>query len=403
MFKALVTDDKGLNQWISVIADAKDLAKRGILIDECTGLEYYSGYPYKALFDWDLYFETIIQMYFGWPTTYARNGVTMFLQSQHESGYIPRNSPPYGFPEGSDEHTKPFLAQTTLMVSRHDRDCSWLSDELFARMEKYINYWLFDLDRNQDGLSEWDSAPHSGMDNQHERAGYWNDKFCEGVDLNSYLVRECRAFALLAENRGHADIAASFREYAVQRTSRIQEVCWNDDDSWFYDIDARTGEQIKVKSAAGFAAMWAGIATQEQADKMVINHLLNPDEFWTPYPIAAYARNEPRYSQVPLPNDLGCLWRANAWIPVNYFVYESLKKYNYKAIASILAKKTYDLVLASHPNPREYYNSETGEGMGQELFWGWTLLAYLLPLEEITDVDPTAIDGSASNYIRISI
>jgi len=40
------------------------------------------------------------------------------------------------------------------------------------------------------------SAPHTGMDNQHERAGFWLDRFCEGVNLNCTLVRECRAFGL---------------------------------------------------------------------------------------------------------------------------------------------------------------------------------------------------------------
>lgn len=63
------------------------------------------------------------------------------------------------------------------------------------------------MDVNKNGLSEWMSAPHTGMDNQHERAGMWLDRCSEGVDLNSYLVRETKAFACFTEMAGKKDIA----------------------------------------------------------------------------------------------------------------------------------------------------------------------------------------------------
>jgi hypothetical protein len=59
------------------------------------------------------------------------------------------------------------------------------------------------------------SAPHTGMDNQHERVGYWLDRFCEGVDLNSYLVRELRAFSRLDALYGWGDVA---EEYTAKLT-----------------------------------------------------------------------------------------------------------------------------------------------------------------------------------------
>ena len=40
---------------------------------------YYTGYAYETLYDWDQYFETLIQLYLGWKTDYARNGVEIFL------------------------------------------------------------------------------------------------------------------------------------------------------------------------------------------------------------------------------------------------------------------------------------------------------------------------------------
>ena len=47
------------------------------------------------------------------------------------------------------------------------------------------------MEINKNGLSAWMSSPHTCMDNQHERSGWWLDCGCEGADLNSYLVKEC--------------------------------------------------------------------------------------------------------------------------------------------------------------------------------------------------------------------
>ena len=86
-------------------------------------------------------------------------------------------------------------------------------------MKRYLEYWLKDMDSGDSGLSEWMSAPHTGMDNQHERAGHWRDRFCKGVDLNSYLVRECRAFARIARRLGYSADAGAFVAHAEQRNA----------------------------------------------------------------------------------------------------------------------------------------------------------------------------------------
>jgi hypothetical protein len=57
------------------------MLQKGVFTDtDCgTGKQYYTGYEYATLYDLDQYFETIVQLYLGWETTYARNGVEIFL------------------------------------------------------------------------------------------------------------------------------------------------------------------------------------------------------------------------------------------------------------------------------------------------------------------------------------
>lgn len=401
-----LADDPTLLRMRAELGAEEALMHRGIFTDQDTGRDYFTGYAYETLYDWDQYFEAIVQIYMGWPATYIENGVTIFLEHQQESGMISRSVPSNEYHD--PEHVKPFLAQIALLVAEVYGETDWiLNEHYYPRLRRYIDYWLTAMDRNGNGLSEWMSAPHTGMDNQHERAGYWLDQFSEGVDLNCYLVRELRAFALLAQRYGKIDIVETYAQTAADLAQRIRKLLWNEVDGFFYDGNARAAEPfksrkagwgaintpnealIRVKSVAAFAALWAEVATPEQARRMVFEHLFNPREFWTPYPVSALAKSERWYSRDHFPCDMGCGWRAQTWVPTNYMVYRGLRAYRYHQLASLVAQYTRDLVVKA--GNREYYDAETGDGLGLDPFWGWSLLAHFLPYEEHVDSDITAI------------
>lgn len=391
------------------LGDVQTLMARGVLVEPDTGRTYFTGYSYKTLYDWDQYFEAIVQIYMGWPTDYIKNGVTIFLDHQRESGLISRSVPSNEHHDG--EHVKPFLAQMALLVERATGERDWIvAEPYFSRLKRYLDYWLIEMDGDGNGLSEWMSAPHTGMDNQHERAGFWGDRFCEGVDLNCYLVRECRAFATVASWAGKDALAAEYVAKADARAERIRALCWDEADGFFYDrnvragdakrpmsrhagwasaINRNAGERIRVKTVAGFAALWAGVTTPEQARRMIVEHLFNAAEFWSAYPVPAMARSERWYSCDFHPTDLGCDWRAKAWVPTNYMIYWGLRRYGYRELAALVAHATHRLVQKS--GNCEYYDAETGAGCGLDPFWGWSLLAHFMPYEEGSEGDVTAI------------
>ena len=368
---------------------ARIMREKGVLTDGISGLDYYTGYSYETLYDWDQYFEAILQLYAGWDTRLIRNGVHIFLANQDERGFIYRSVPrAVGCGQG-DEHVKPFLAQISLLVWKNDGTLDWLSAEEYEKLKKYLLYWLRDKDRDGDGLSTWDSAPHTGMDNQHERAGWWYDGFCEGVDLNAFLVRECRAMSRVAALRGDPDSAAFFASEA-ERVARAVQTLWDEQDGIFYDRDERTGAPIRVKYVGAFATLWAGIATPAQAGRMVREHILNPREFWRPFPLPALSADEPGYTKDFLKGDLGCNWRAYTWVPTNYYVFHGLMAYGYAEPARELARITRD--RAARLGDREYYAAESERGAGLDPFWGWSLLAHFMPGEFDAGFDPTRLD-----------
>jgi putative isomerase len=385
------------------------LMQRGLQKERLSGRPYFTGYRYNTLYDWDQYFESIVQLYVGWGTGLIRSGVAIFLDTQHEDGFITRRVPGI-LPE--ERHTldaqsqsilaeedremiKPFLSQLAWLVYRQDEDLSWVRPDMYQKLKKYIQYWLTQMDKNGNGLATWNSGPHSGMDDQVERLGRWGACISEGVDLNCFLARECQAFSLLAKTLGHHEDSAAYQSQAEALRGLIQRELWCEEDGFFYDRSEHTGEFIRVKSSAGFAPIWAGAATQEQSERLVGEHLLNPHEFWRAFPIPSYAASEPGYREARQPEDVGCNWRAQTWIPVNYYLMHGLMDYGYGDIARQIADKTYAMV--KQIGDREYYNTDSCTGNGLDPFWGWSLLAYFMPLEVEEGLDPTMLLGNASD------
>lgn len=365
-----------------------------------SGPEYYTAYNSRWLFDWDSYFEGVVQLYMGYGTRLQRSFVTLFLSLQREDGFIPRYDPPAPqtvYPQMDDELIKPFLAQSAVLCLHYDGQIDWLGEENYRRMEKYLRYWLERQTKN--GFAYYRSGPHSGYDTQTERCGGWEADFDGAVDLNTFLYRELYAFSIIADTLGKTQDSETFCRLADEQKARVLSM-WDEADGFFYDVNVRTGQPIRVKTTAAFAPMWAGIASPRQAQILTYDHLFNPNEFFRLYPFATLAANEPGYSAKPLPGDIGvCNWRANTWIPTNYMAMHGLMTYGYHDLAELVAYKTAELLAKSHDC--EFYDAETGAGCGESPFSGWSLLGYFMPMEALEGFDPTDLELDADDMYAL--
>jgi hypothetical protein len=363
---------------------ASDIKNHGIRLFD--GKRCITGYSYNEFYDWDLYFENLVMSYFG-IYKYCRNGVEMFLDRQLECGFVARTA----INPRHRQHFKPFLAQIALLGIFQSEDIRWLEGSYYEKLKKYLDYWFWYSDLDKNGLCVWDSADHSGMDNQRRRAGLKHSMTIEGVDLNCYLVRELEAMSVISEMLGFSSESQSFRQHSKHLSETINELMWNEEDGFYYDRHERNQNHIKVKSVAGFIPLWAGIVSESRAERLVTEHFDNTDEFRTPYPVPAWARCEPDYVQQK--NDNCCNWMGTTWIPTNYMVFHGLIKYGFKNRARTLAEKTFEMVMGE-PDTREYYNAENGCGIGLNPFWGWSALGYFMVLEHKLNYDPTDLENT---------
>jgi neutral trehalase len=352
--------------------------------------------PYWQLFDWDMYFMSVALSYDGVGKPVA-GSVENFLEFVDEyanwQGYVPREIAPdalWALPE----QCKPFLAQAAVRASRTLGDFKWLENPNgeskktnYEKLADTVAFWE-NTRRAPDGLFRWYNGVESGVDNNPAVT----DKpaeVTEGVDLQCYLYREYQALALIAQELGKPGDAVKFQRKAGNLKQLVQVRMWSEADGMFLNLDSRTGEFVAIKTWTNFVPLWAGIATREQADQMIKDHLLNAKEFWAANGVRTLAPDEGLYNP-----DSG-YWRGPVWVISNYLMMHGLLKYGYQDPARELAEKTARLLvrdLKKSGGMNECYHPDTGEPAAGGKFLSWNLLAEHMVEEAETGKDPAALE-----------
>lgn len=377
----------------------QDIRTHGLRrIPGVAGGPFLTGYPYNEFYDWDLYFENLYLSYYGvWP--YCFTNLKEFLNRQDPDGYVNRSL----IKRRDRQQFKPFLAQLVVLGGRQQPDAyEQMRGNYYGRLQRYLDKW-FSYDGDGNGLPTWNSADAAGTDNQWSRAGAIGSFSVEGVDLASYLVRELDAMAVIARALDLPGDARHYRERARQVGGLIEATFWDERDGMYYDRNERTGRLVRVKSATNFMPLFCGAASEARARRLVREHLLNPGEFWLAYPVASYARTEPDYYQGShrLPSGAKeCNWRGPTWAPTNYMIFQGLRRYGMHEPATELANRLYDMVLHRNPVLREYYDAETGLGLGQTHFWGFTALYFGMTFEDRLGYDASSLEGRARPILK---
>lgn len=343
--------------------------------------------PYYELFDWDSYFMGVALSYDhqGQPLASSVQDFLSFVnQNADDPGYTPREIAPTAF-WALPEMCKPFLAQAAYRASLTMGSVEWLRP-WYKQLAATLAFWE-NTRQQPNGLFVWFNGVESGVDNNpavSDRPALAT----EGVDLQCYLYREYEAMAVLAEKLGYSNDAADYRRKAAALKTRIQSQMWSARAGAYLNIDARTGKPIDILTWTDFVPLWAGIATQSQAKRMINDHLLNPKEFWTPYGIRTLAPNQALYDPVR------GYWRGPVWILPNYLLMHGLMNYGYRKQAIELAQNTQQLLvrdLKATGGMNECYNPDTGQPDAAGHFVSWDLLGEHILEEARTGKDPTAL------------
>lgn len=162
--------------------------------------------------------------------------------------------------------------------------------------------------------------------------------------------------------------------WLAQTAAVFDQRFWDPAAGQFFDFDLRAQEPIRVNTAMSFMPLYAGLASREQAQRLMEAHWSNPLEY---APDARTRFSLPTTSKAEPCWDPRRYWRGPVWILFNWLLIEGLRRYALHEAAAALRRDTLELMLRS--GFREYYDPRDGSGCGSQSFsWSAALAIDLL-------------------------
>ena len=355
------------------------------------------------LWDWDSFF-CAMALYDVYDVIgdYIEGCLLNFFEYAREDGSVPyviyaddsksNALPMFNIKErGADcnfNSAKPVLAQMTMLAYNKNKNIDFVKG-IYSKLVKHIEHWE-NTQQKKNGLFVWRSMRGSGTDNHPAIYGRPLNSSA-GVELNCFMYMELIAMAEIADICGDYTKKQMYIEKKEKLKNEINNHMWDPVDGLYYHLDMLSEKlptatqeiswdvPLKFKMWTCFIPMYANIAPPECAERMVKEHLINPNEFWSDFGIRTMARNEPAYSTKEISNPSN--WQGPIWIVSTYIVFRGLLNYGYIDEATMLCKNLLINLckdIRKNGAMHEYYNPETGESNIILGFMNWNALAGLM-------------------------
>ncbi|MFP4547929.1 MAG: trehalase family glycosidase [Fidelibacterota bacterium] len=353
-------------------------------------LEYFSIHEHRnVLYGWDTYFTNAGLLLTEGYKIFAKNAVENQFAEIDQIGFVPNASEPWALNRAQipylsmmvrevyeagladkkwlltayeyllrdyefwTDTSKQAIEDHTTAVSGLQRFYHHATDEELITM--YGNLCnRFDMpadipDEQKIAFAEpWISEAESGMDFTPRFENRCHEFVA--IDLNANLYKYEKNFAWIVKEL-ELENQSDWEALAKKRRKRMNQYCWDEERGLFLDYDFVNQRHSKVASIATFYPMWAGLASDQQAKRIVENLPMFEYEYG---PTICEKTDQERHYQWDYPA---------GWPPIYYLVAKGLDNYGYKKDAKRIAAKYLDLVAKNYndPQPEIFTSGQKGE------------------------------------------
>ena len=361
-----------------------------------------------VLWDWDSYFSNVALRQILAETgddprealPYERGCILNWLSFADADGYIPivvdRKSDPASLRPADiykENMHKPVLAQHAAFLAKQENgDAEWLRQD-FGKLSAFMSNYRLHHRHRETGLYYWQTDKMIGVDND-PCTFYRPDASSASIYLNCLMVKELEAMAYLSERLERPKDARRYRQEREELILSIREHCYDERDGFFYSVDLNLrpvdfshGEYYhkgmprhwscliqRIDVWSGFMALWAGAATQEQAERTAAR-CREDKTFRCQAGIRTLSAQEKMY-RVAASSNPSC-WLGPVWIIANYLTFRGLLRYGFTEDARELCEKTVRLLgrdVQLNGAMHEYYSPDDGEPVINPGFQNWNML-----------------------------
>lgn len=362
--------------------------------------------PFRGFYYWDTYY-TSVGLWLSSRDDLARDNADNMLYLLDKMGYVPN----YSDKSQLNRSEPPHASLQVRGVYERSHDKGWLAGA-YPMLEKEYAFWN-SMRLMPCGLNHYynHASPddiyrfaanvrkrqHPAPENPIERMRYlmniiaeaesgWDytprfDHRCTDfapIDLNALLYMHERNCEHFARELGRDADAKRWSDRAEKHRQLIREHCWGEREGCYFDYDAPNRRTFPLRTPAAFYALWAGLATEEQAARVVANLPAMEREFGltTCAPDDPAGKREGTYQ-----------WDdPNGWAPLHYAAIEGLRNYGHHDHAERIARKWVTAVATTFAETGrvwEKYNVYNGTINGVTTTYplkpmlGWTAGVFL--------------------------
>lgn len=358
-------------------------------------------------FCWDSFFSALLASLDN--PDLARQTVRAILSGQTDEGLVP-NYCHWSRGISRDRSQPPVGSLCVWKINQRWPDADFLR-EVYPKLAIWHAWWMKARNGKNDGLLEWGSHG-GGLQGAQYETGWDDTPQFEGVPgvkmigdtMNAYAVDLCSLWAmdahylaLIADSLGKPDDAAKYRQEEADMNARINAKLWNAKlgiyCSRFWDHDDGTpGDFLTRLTPANFYPLISGAPDAARAQR-VLAIMTDPTQFWGEWIFPTVSRRDPLF--------LGqTYWHGTIWGPVNYLVFQGVKRYASPEVEAAFAQKSVHLFmnnwLANGFCGENFLSIDGSVGGNHNYTWG--ALMCLIGLESVADIDDTGQVKKGSGY-----
>ena len=299
----------------------------------------------------------------------ALNNSLLFMEHQREDGRLPgsiqctggRIEPQYNKYQG---FCFPYPALNLYYLTGEDpaylsalEDCLVRFDECLRRTRHLTGDGILSsfcvYDTGEDLAVRYGDAP-CWWEEDRPPEGY--ERVPMGsMDVTSWSIAARRTLAEIGRIRRDPEAAEAWAAKAAEAAAALRRELWDEKRGALFDRDSR-GKRIDILCHNTLRCMYWGSISPEMAGRFVREHLLNPEEFWTPFPLPSVAACDPAFRNAPENNwsgqPEGLTWQRAIL---------ALERYGYDRIVTALGRKLIDAIDKNGCRFTQQFDPFTGE------------------------------------------
>jgi hypothetical protein len=260
----------------------------------------------------------------------------------------------------------PVFAWSALKVADAGAGDAFLRD-VYPGLQRLYDYWWKTNAVAPDGLF---TGGFLGMDNLPRGDGQAQ------ADASGYMAFFARDLGRIATILGDTASADRYAADVDRIAAAVNANLWDEERGFYFDLDKDGTSFILTKSYTGLIPLVAGIVPADRVER-VLAAVRDPEQLLSPFGVRSVSAKsviyEPGYAAARGTNSN---WRGPVWVPLNYLIIEAIEPVD-PALAATIRESVVKNVEADWMATgrfHEYFDGDTGEGIGADAQAGWTAL-----------------------------